>query len=400
MDNKTEKYLKNLIFETLSTDMGEMADWKKMRGETKKFEKIMDKTNNLVGWSVQGTPILFTCGSDINQFVEENPELMNELKEKFGTNLKWEQGNLTGCQPRRKLDVKSLPGEDGAEYGGEDGPEDGPIDTSYVHSGEMMSSTEKIKRKLFSIIDREFGNEEFSEVLNKRSIPTIVARDRRHISMYGRYDNDKVKYETHNYNGYESLQDFLKAAIARVKGGDAPEMKTYYLARQFNQNYRNWEADKKNQKQYAGKTDVYKLDAYGLEEKNLDVSIRMDFQITGEKMGESFAWNVRMTNKIGKKMKEESGLRGGFLDDKIFQVSKTAQLDPRKEYGDSYTVMDDINVVNALMEAIEELKSQIEAIDPKETLKVANVKQYQVKRDVNESIKDRLVQRVITKLKK
>jgi hypothetical protein len=58
------------------------------------------------------------------------------------------------------------------------------------------------------------------------------------------------------------------------------------------------------------------------------------------------------------------------------------------------------NVVNALMEAIEELKSQIEAIDPKETLKVANVKQYQVKRDVNESVKNRLVQRVINKLKK
>lgn len=392
MDNKTEKYLKDIIFESITTDMGEMADWKKMRGETKKFEKIVDKTNNLVGWSVQGTPILFTCGSDINQFIQEHPELMDELKEKFGNNLKWEQGNLPACQPRRKLDVKPLPGEEGGE--------EGPIDTSYIHSGEMMSSQEKIKRKLFSIIDKEFGNEEFAEVLNKRSIPTIVARDRRHISMYGRFDNDRIKYETHNYNGYESLQDFLKAAIARIKGGDAPEMKTYYLARQFNQNYRNWEADKKNQKQYAGKTDVYKLDAFGLEEKNLDVSIRMDFQITGERMGESFAWNVRMTNKIGKKMKEESGLRGGFLDDKVFQVSKTAQLDPTKQYSDSYTVMDDINVVNALLEAIEELKSQIEGIDPKETLKVANVKQYQVKRDVNESVKNRLVDRVIKKLKK
>jgi hypothetical protein len=392
MDNKTKKYLKNLIFESITTDMGEMADWKKMSGITKKFEKIMDKTNNLVGWNVQGTPILFTCGSDINQFIEENSELMDELKEKFGVNLKWEQGNLPACQPRRKLDVKPLPGGEGDE--------EGSIDTSYIHSGENMSEGEKIKRKLFSIVDTEFGDQEFSEILNKRSIPTIVARDRRHISMYGRYDNNKINYETHNYNGYESLQDFLKAAIARVKGGDTPEMKTYYLARQFNQNYRNWAADKKNQKQYAGKTDVYKLDAFGLEEKNIDVSIRMDFQISGERMGESFAWNVKMTNKIGKKMKEESGLRGGFLDDKIFQVSKTAQLDPRKEYGNSYTVMDDINVINALMEAIEELKSQIEAIDPKETLKVANVKQYQIKRDVNESIKNRLVQRVITKLKK
>jgi hypothetical protein len=140
MDNKTEKYLKNLISESITTDMGEMADWKKMRGETKKFEKIMDKTNNLVGWNVQGTPILFTCGSDINQFIEENPELMDELKEKFGVNLKWEQGNLPACQPRRKLDVKPLPGEEGDE--------EGPIDTSYIHSGENMSESEKIKRIL------------------------------------------------------------------------------------------------------------------------------------------------------------------------------------------------------------------------------------------------------------
>jgi hypothetical protein len=393
MNNKTKKYLRDLIFESSMSSVDEMADWKKMRGETKKFEKITDKTNNLVGWNVMGTPILFTCGADINQFIQENPELMDELKTKFGPNLKWEQGNLPACQPRRKMDIKSLPDDEGNEEGG-------PIDTSYVPSGEIMTSQEKIKRKLFNIIDTEFGNQEFAEVLNKRSIPTIIARDRRNISMYGRFDNDKIKYETHNYNGYESLQDFLKAAIARIKGGDAPEMKTYYLARQFNQNYRNWEADKKNQKQYAGKTDVYKLDAYGLEEKNLDVSIRMDFQITGERMGDSFAWNVRMANKIGKKMKEESGLRGGFLDDKIFQVSKTAQLDPGKTFDDKYTVVDDINVVNALMEAMEELKSQIEAIDPKETLKVANVKQYQVKRDVNESIKDRLVQRVITKIKR
>jgi len=161
----------------------------------------------------------------------------------------------------------------------------------------------------------------------------------------------------------------LKAAIARVKGGDTPEMKTYHLARQYNNNYRNWAADKKNQKQYAGKTDVYKLDAYGLEEKNLDVSIRMDFQISGEKMGESFSWNVRMTNKIGKKLSDESGLRGGFLDDKLFQATTTAQLDPTKQFSDEYTVMDDINVVNALLQAIEDLKSQIEAIDPKENFK-------------------------------
>lgn len=396
MDNKTKKYLKNLIFESFSIEMGEMSNWRKQRyekgeGEPQGFEKIKDKTNNLVGWAINGTPILFTCGADIGQFISENPELVKELKERFGLNLKWEQGNLAGCQPRRKMNLQSFPDDEQDEVT--------PFDTTYIPSGEKMKAPEKIKRKLFSIIEKEFSNDEFSEVLNKRSIPTIIARDVKHISMYGRYDNDKIEYQTHNYNGYESLQDFLKAAIARVKGGETPEIKTYYLARQFNQNYRLWAADTKNLKKYEGETEIYKLNRYGLEQTNLDVSIRMDFQITGEKMGESFAWNVKMSNKIGKKMKEESGLRGGFLDDKIFQVSKTAQLNPTKQYGDSYTVMDDINVVNALMESIEELKSQIEAVDPKETLKVANIKQYQIKRDVNESVKDRLIQRVINKIK-
>jgi hypothetical protein len=124
----------------------------------------------------------------------------------------------------------------------------------------------------------------------------------------------------------------------------------------------------------------------------------MDFKISGEKIGESFTWNVRMTNKIGKKLSDESGLRGGFLDDKLFQATTTAQLDPTKQFTDEYTVMDDINVVNALLQAIADLKSQIEAIDPKETLKVATVKQYQIKRNVNEALTEKLIKRIVKKL--
>jgi len=60
--------------------------------------------------------------------------------------------------------------------------------------------------------------------------------------------------------------------------------------------------------------------------------------------------------------------------------------------------MDDINVVNALLQAIADLKSQIEAIDPKETLKVATVKQYQIKRNVNEALTEKLIKRIVKKL--
>ncbi len=393
MDKNTEKYLKSLIRESHGIDVDEMAYRKKELRDPNRPPKSSPvwKDDNPTPSGEHGVPdawilnptrepgkdrliVPLDC-DELNEFIEKNKEWLDSI------------GALHNIQPELIACKRT-----------KDQPRSYKTGTPYYASGEKMSAQERIKRKLFSVIDSEFSNEEFSEVLNKRSIPTIKARDRKHINLYTRFDNEKIVYETHNYNAYETVQDFLKAAIARVKGGESPEMKTYHLARQYNNNYRNWAEDKKNQKQYAGKTDVYKLDAYGLEEKNLDVSIRMDFKISGEKMGESFSWNVRMTNKIGKKLSDESGLRGGFLDDKLFQATTTAQLDPTKQFSDEYTVMDDINVVNALLQAIEDLKSQIEAIDPKETLKVATVKQYQIKRPVNEALTEKLIKRIVKKL--
>jgi hypothetical protein len=128
----------------------------------------------------------------------------------------------------------------------------------------------------------------------------------------------------------------------------------------------------------------------------------MDLEIFGELLGEnSYTWNVRMTTKIGKKLEEETGLKGGFLDDKTIQASTTAQLAPGTQFTESYTVMDNPEIVNALIEAMDNLKSQVESIDPKETLKVATVKRYQInpnQNQVNESLKERLVDRIVKKL--
>ena len=146
------------------------------------------------------------------------------------------------------------------------------------------------------------------------------------------------------------------------------------------------------------------LDAYGLEQDNLDVTIRMDFEITGEPLGDnSYTWNVRMVSKLGKKLEDESGLKGGFLDDKLIQSSSTAQLRPGTEFNDNYTVMDNKEVVDALIQAIDDLKSQVIALDPKETLKAATVKRYQIgnpPNQVNESVKKKLINRIVQKVVK
>jgi hypothetical protein len=222
------------------------------------------------------------------------------------------------------------------------------------------------------------------------------------VNQYSKFTNQQVVYETHNNNAYNSVKDFLMAAIARVKGNDTPDMKTFYMARQYNKAYSNWRADKKNLKKYEGKTPKYGLDAYGLEQDNLDVTIRMDLDIKGEMIGNgSFAWSVNMTTKLGKKIETDSGFKDGFLDDKTVSVNKTAQFEPNKEFNDSYTIMDDDNIREALIEAINELKSKIEAVDPKETIKLANVKRYQINpnNQVNEDKIRRLVNRIVKEVK-
>jgi hypothetical protein len=72
---------------------------------------------------------------------------------------------------------------------------------------------------------------------------------------------------------YANSSERLAARRAHIpvfnKGGDATK---------------NWAAEKKDQKQYAGKTDVYKIDAYGLE-GDVDEAARTKWNIHGDKAG-------------------------------------------------------------------------------------------------------------------
>jgi hypothetical protein len=213
----------------------------------------------------------------------------------------------------------------------------------------------------------------------------------------GTYTNEKIVFRTHNNNSYESAFDFLNAVIDRFEGNEGPEMKTYHMARQYNTRNAKWNADRKMDITYQGKTDKYGLDKRGYEEANLDVTIRMDLDILGEKMGESFVWNIRMKVNLGKKLTEDRRMKGGFDNIKLTQVTKTAQLEPGKEFNENYVIMDDINVVNTLIEAINELKSDIDGIGLEELLPYADVEYIQT-RNLNES-KERLIRRIVKQIK-
>jgi len=253
----------------------------------------------------------------------------------------------------------------------------------YVPTGNKMPSETKIKRELNSLVEEYMASPEMSEKLSKLSIPEVRARDRKHLDRYGKVNNNRIEYATHTFNSYESSQQFLKFVTSRITGKETPEeFKSYHLARQFNKNYQRWEETRKNTKQYVGKTPAYMLDAYGFDESNLDVTVRTDFKINGVLTNEEYVWTVKFTTKFGRKLKEDRYLPGGLDLDKEFVITKRISLEGGEEFNEERTIMDSLTIKSGLIEALDELKGRIMELKPIETLKLANVKKYDITKKV------------------
>ena len=324
-------------------------------------------------------------GVELEAFKEANQEWLDSLTDKFGKEPELVSGKKLKYPPRN------------AQVG-----------TSYQHSGVNKPATTKIKIELNRLVEEYLGNPEVSARLERLSIPEVKSRDRKHLNRYGRIDNDQINYQTHTFNSYLSATQFLKFVTARIGGKKLEdEYKSYHLARQFNQQYMNWEETKKNSKQYMGKTDSYMLDKYGFDEANLDVTVRMDLSIKGQLLDNQYLWTVRFKTKFGRKLKEDRWVNNGLELDRDETIRKTAELEPGTRFDDKMTVMDSLPIKTALIEAMDELKDMIMTqFKPVEMLKKANVKQYDItnKPNVNEGVEiaKQVIKRInnIKKLKK
>ena len=318
-------------------------------------------------------------GMELEAFKEANQEWLDSLADQYGMEPELVAAKKVKDQPRS-----------------------GKAGTTYQHSGINKPATTKIKIELNRTVEEYLGNPEISARLERLSIPEIKSRDRKHLNRYGRVDNDQINYQTHTFNSYLSSTQFLKFVTARISGKKLEdEFKSYHLARQFNQNYMNWEETKKNSKQYLGKTPSYMLDAYGFDEANLDVTVRMDLSIKGQLLDNQYLWTVRFKTKFGRKLKEDRWVNNGLELDRDEIIRKTAELEPGIEFNDKMTVMDSLPIKTALIEALDELKNKIMTeFKPVEMLKKANVKQYDItrKNDVNESVK--IAKQIVNNIKK
>ena len=337
------------------------------------LKKIVTVTDPITGQDkkeeVQGSKRVWVPlnGSELEAFKQENQEWLDSITDEHE------------MDPELASDKK-------VKYA----PRNAKVGTTYQHSGVNKPATTKIKTELNRLVEEYLGNPEVSARLEKLSIPEVKSRDRKHLNRYGRVDNDQINYQTHTFNSYESANQFLRFVTARISGKKLEDQyKSYHLARQFNQNYMNWEETKKNNKQYLGKTPAYMLDAYGFDEANLDVTVRMDLSIKGQMLDNQYLWTIAFKTKFGRKLKEDRWIRNGLDLDRDVVIRKTAQLEPGTQFDDKVTVMDSLPIKTGLIEALDELKDKIMTeFKPVEMLKKANVKQFDItnKPTVNENI--------------
>lgn len=410
MEISKEK-LMSIILET-SQEVDEMGRiWDKQDAISR---PLKDDDGTLIGHDMLINPndpesgrvnVIFTC--DIEDFIASHPDLVKKLKEQYG-NIKWTSDNCPKYNPHRntKRQYYPLPDDDNdAEI----------ARRPYSATGENYSLEEKIKRVFNPIVKEELSvnspeGKAFNDALAKRSIPSINVGDPRFEDKHqDSWSNDLIKYRVLGFNLYESAQSFLKAVVARIAGKASEEQSTTYLARQFNTRYSNWEETRKNDKRYEGKTPVFNLDTRGYAELNLDVSMKMLFEITGEKIGDnSFSWTVSMVNKFGRKRPDEYRIKngkldpitlqdGGYLDEGKLTKTVTVQLDPNKEYNDNEPIINDVAVSEGLRQVIQDFKDMIEGINPKTALKYANIRRSDVER-VNENL-NKIVDKIVNEIK-
>lgn len=430
MKNNTKKYLKNLILKNtilegwddageiwdMNNDEGDEYDdqeWDDSLGSGKNTGKKKGKTpkfsprrlpgtadsNNPDYWVVcvpqtDNTETIFVPANncDIEVFAEDNKEWIDKLGILHQLEVK-----IADCS-RSKTHRSIEKTVTGMVTGRGEGS-----------SGEKLKASEKIRRSLNPILSGHFEKSEFAKEIEKRSIPAIVIKDRAHASQYTEATNHKVEFETRTYDNYKDPSGFLLASIGRLNGTPVPEgtFKRQYLARQFSPE-RRWDKGKKSKEEYYGKTDVYNLERYGLEQENVNVSVIMDLKIRGEMLenedGNRWDWTISLSTEIGKKLKDDKRIKDGFKEDKEIEKTTTIPIPEGVKFGDEYvnskgegeyhTIMDYEPIVEGLVEVINQLKEEVVSIEAGEVLNRAAVDVKQLK-----EAKIRLLSKVLEKIK-
>lgn len=403
-------------------EAGESPDWFDRRA-ARAFEAerggpplsdmmIIDDPENVDGFLV----VIQRDGVDITLITEETLEQENpdfytwattppnrlafiNLKNKIGRD--WFGGRrnpLDAAHIKRREEVSAIPFS-GKQYTPRDADEK-----------RIYSDREKILRKINPLI-REFS-ENTKKLLNAAGLPEIVApyhkyrEQTENINQYTTINNQSVTWSTQNTFSYP-IDEYIQNA-KDLRRGVTPNFTPVgrHAVRQDNPG-RNWSITRPTEnKDVVYKehplTAKYKLNRRGFDANDLDAMVADVFTFRGQATQDNgFTWTMEFKTKFGKKLKEESNISGGLVEDMFLQ--STASTGPLESLvGDDDSIASNEQIIDAFKEALNDIASKIASIDPKEELRkrYAGVGRSETTLKVNESLNiDSIVNRIINELK-
>lgn len=372
---------------------------KKNSDEIQVIDKYIKKTKDpdidpnfkpkVVGWVLGGAMgtqrIIYTCSIDINSWMSnpDNKKILEKIQELEG----FKEGGLyyskRDCPAsyHRKASHKIEP-IPGFEPKTDDGRFEMSYDTSFKGAKTHYDQQTWILRGgsrnnntylgINGLIKKYLSNSEINRKLTtKLLIPQIRVeiQERSNLGTFktGIVSNDEIDYTLMNFNSFETFEEFkttVKKAFAGKLSDKEIKKLEYHIARLSNKFYKNWEEELKNIKDYKGKTDVYKLDKIGLEQKNVDITIKTTLNIKGTRENNTFIWTVTFLTKFGKKTTEQIRIKDGLKPDEDLVVTKVANIPEGTVFDDNNPIIFNDEIYNALNSALEEMGQKIMSIKP------------------------------------
>jgi hypothetical protein len=272
---------------------------------------------------------------------------------------------------------------------------------------------EKILREINPLI-REFGFIT-NEKLNSAGLPEIEApyhkyrQQAENINKYTTINNNEVVWSTQSVFGYP-IEEYINNAKDMYRG----KTPTYvpvatHAVRQDNPGL-NWSITRPSEiKNQAYKenplTPIYQLKKGGYDPNDVDAMIASVFTFRGQATEDNgFTWTLEFKTKYGQKLKEESRISGGLIEDEdnIYLTSTASTGALAERLGPNGSIATNEAIMDAFKEALSDMASKIESIEPRKELRrrFAGVGQTEITRQLNESLNvDSIVSKIINELK-
>lgn len=323
-----------------------------------------------------------------------------DLKNKIGRD--WFGGRrnpLDAAHIKRREEVSAIPFS-GKQYTPRDADEK-----------RIYSDREKILREINPLI-REFSSIT-KQQLNAAGLPEIVApyhkyrEQTENINQYTTINNNQIIWSTQSVYGYP-IEQYIDNAKAMYRG----QTPTYvpvatHAVRQDNPGL-NWSITRPSEiKNQAYKqnplTPIYQLNKGGYDANDIDAMVASVFTFRGQATEDNgFTWTLEFKTKYGQKLKEETRIAGGLIeDDENVYFTSTASTGPLEEMlGPNGSIATNKAIMDAFKEALTDMVSKIESIEPRRELRrrFAGVGKADTTLQLNESI-DSIVDKIINELK-